>query len=117
MSSLQLLAIKTKSMRDLITEEPFTRKDIVTIQDPENLAGRNLREYDYVKGDKKVQDKDRENDPLKGINVDAAGGAGKVLKMMAKKSEAAATLNKADPEPVPEPVIASREKVQRACEF
>lgn len=32
MSSLQMLAIKTKTMRDLVTEEPFTRKDIITIQ-------------------------------------------------------------------------------------
>lgn len=115
MSSLQLLAIKTKSMRDLITEEPFTRKDIVTIQDPENLAGRNLREYDYVKSDKKVQDGDREGDPLKGINVEAAGGAGKVLKMLAKKSEAAAA--KPEPAPPPEPVVATRDKVQKACEW
>lgn len=28
---------------------------------------------------------DLEGDPLKGINVDAAGGAGKVLKMLAEK--------------------------------
>jgi hypothetical protein len=32
MSSLQMLAIKTKTMRDLVTEEAFTRKDIITIQ-------------------------------------------------------------------------------------
>lgn len=55
MGSIQMLAIKTKSMRDLLTEEPFTRKDIITIQDPQNLAGRDLREYDYVKSDKKVE--------------------------------------------------------------
>lgn len=32
MASLQLLAIKPKTWRDLVTDEPFTREDIVTIQ-------------------------------------------------------------------------------------
>lgn len=89
MASLQLLAIKSKTWRDLIDETPFTRKDIITIQDPENLAARDMREYDYIKSDKKVEEKDLENDPLKGINVEAAGGAGKVLKMIAEKSKKA----------------------------
>lgn len=85
MSSLNLLAIKPKTWRDLISDEPFKRSDIITIQDPNNLASRDLREYDYVKQDKKVTDDDMAGDPLKGINVDAAGGAGKVLRMLAEK--------------------------------
>lgn len=55
MASLQLLAIKSKTWRDLVTDEPFERKDIITIQDPKNLGSRDLREYDYVKKDKKVE--------------------------------------------------------------
>ncbi len=85
MSSLTMLAIKPKTMRDLLDETPFTRADIITIQDPENLAARDLSGYDYVKGDKKVEDLEMKNDPLRGINVDAAGGASKVLKMIAQK--------------------------------
>lgn len=85
MSSLNLLAIKPKTWRDLISDEPFKRSDIITIQDPNNLTSRNLEEYDYVKKDKKVTDDDLAGDPLKGINVDAAGGAGKVLRMLAEK--------------------------------
>lgn len=71
MQSLQLLAIKPKLWRDLVSDEPFQRSDIITIQvghsrllehrmltddpqDPQNLASRDLREYDYVKQDKKV---------------------------------------------------------------
>ncbi|OCF37351.1 peptidyl-prolyl cis-trans isomerase-like 2 [Kwoniella heveanensis BCC8398] len=86
MASLQLLAIKPKTWRDLVNDEPFKREDIITIQDPQNLAARDLREYDYVKKDKKVSDDDLAGDPLRGINVDAAGGASKVLKMLAEKS-------------------------------
>ena len=85
MASIQLLAIKSKTWRDLMTDEPFKREDIITIQDPANLKSRDLREYDYVKQDKKVGDDDMAGDPLKGINVDAAGGASKVLKMLAEK--------------------------------
>lgn len=31
------LCLKPKNMRDLLTDEPFTRKDIIHIQDPLNL--------------------------------------------------------------------------------
>lgn len=55
MASLQLLAIKTKTWRDLVTDEPFKREDIVTIQDPKNLRFRELAEFDYVKNEKKVE--------------------------------------------------------------
>ena len=97
MASLQLLAIKSKSWRDLVTDEPFTRADIITIQNPKNLKARMLEDYDYLKNEKKVEgmsqwslclltsDDELANDPLKGINVDAAGGASKVLKMLAEK--------------------------------
>lgn len=97
MASLQLLAIKSKSWRDLVTDEPFTRADIITIQNPNNLKARMLEDYDYRKNEKKVggmlrylmsiltPDDDLADDPLKGINVDAAGGASKVLKMLAEK--------------------------------
>ncbi|WVR04605.1 peptidyl-prolyl cis-trans isomerase-like 2 [Kwoniella sp. DSM 27419] len=88
MASLSLLAIKPKIWRDLVNDEPFKREDIITIQDPENLAARDLREYDYVKTDKKVSNDDLANDPLRGINVDAAGGASKVLRMLAEKTRA-----------------------------
>ncbi|ORX38871.1 hypothetical protein BD324DRAFT_617632 [Kockovaella imperatae] len=88
MASLQLLAIKPKTWRDLVNDEPFKREDIITIQDPSNLASRDLREYDYVKKDLKVNDDDMAGDPLKGINVEAAGGAGKVLRMIAEQTRA-----------------------------
>lgn len=32
MASLQLLAIKAKTWRDLVSDEPFTREDIITLQ-------------------------------------------------------------------------------------
>lgn len=85
MASLQLLAIKPKTWRDLVTDDPFERSDIITIQDPSNLAARDASQFDYVRNEKKVNEEDAQGDPLRGINVEAAGGAGKVLKMLAEK--------------------------------
>eukprot|EP01006_Ploeotia_vitrea_P054823 TRINITY_DN67927_c3_g1_i1.p1 TRINITY_DN67927_c3_g1~~TRINITY_DN67927_c3_g1_i1.p1 ORF type:complete len:622 (-),score=108.25 TRINITY_DN67927_c3_g1_i1:71-1666(-) len=43
--------IKIKSYRDLIDGTKFTRKDIITLQDPHNLTKQNLREYHHVKNE------------------------------------------------------------------
>lgn len=143
MASLQLLAIKSKSWRDLVTDEPFQRSDIITIQNPNNLKARLLEDYDYLKNEKKVggessymagmltTDDDLANDPLKGINVEAAGGASKVLKMLAEKvrkpSKPSLTMQTKSEQPsaesTPPPakekegVVAKRQEEQLACEF
>jgi peptidyl-prolyl cis-trans isomerase-like protein 2 len=68
------------------------------------LGARDLKNYDYIKSEKKVEgmililfgsqqililhlitEADQALNPLKGINIDAAGGAGKVLRMVAEK--------------------------------
>lgn len=54
MASLQLLAIKPKTWRDLVSDEPFKREDIITLQDPANMKTRDAREFDYVKNGKIV---------------------------------------------------------------
>lgn len=59
------------------------------------------------------------SDPLKGINVDAAGGAGKVLKMLAQKTRS----ENPSPSPAPEKmdgegkegVVAKAKVEQLAC--
>ena len=43
------LCVKPKNWRDLLTDEKFTRKDLVTIQDPQNLAGRAVDAFAHVK--------------------------------------------------------------------
>lgn len=52
MSTLDRLAIRPKLWTDLLTGEPFTRKDIIVLQDPQNLSGRDLSSFDYVKSNK-----------------------------------------------------------------
>jgi hypothetical protein len=36
-------------MEDLLDSTPFTKADIITIQDPENLTGRDLSQFQHVK--------------------------------------------------------------------
>ncbi|KIY92185.1 peptidyl-prolyl cis-trans isomerase-like2 [Monoraphidium neglectum] len=47
--AVEELNIKAKNWRDLVTEEPFTRKDIMHLQDPLNLSGRLIQEFDHVR--------------------------------------------------------------------
>ncbi len=41
--------MKPKFWRDLLTDEPFSRKDLIHLQDPMNLSGRNMEQFDHVK--------------------------------------------------------------------
>ncbi|CAG8558318.1 11226_t:CDS:10 [Paraglomus occultum] len=81
--AIDRLNIKTKNWRDLLTDEPFTRADIIVLQDPHNLEARNLSNFYYVKHDQKLSDKDAKENPLNDINVSATGSAGRVLAKLA----------------------------------
>jgi peptidyl-prolyl cis-trans isomerase-like protein 2 len=47
--AVEELNIKPKHWKDLLTDEPFTKKDIITIQDPHNLTARDIQQFDFVK--------------------------------------------------------------------
>jgi len=70
------LCLKPKNLRDLLTDEPFTKKDLIHLQDPLNLSGKNLAEFDHVKHGRMAEEeleKAEKNaaDPLHGINAGA----------------------------------------------
>uniref|UniRef100_A0A8B9JW22 Peptidylprolyl isomerase like 2 n=1 Tax=Astyanax mexicanus TaxID=7994 RepID=A0A8B9JW22_ASTMX len=75
-SAVEQLNIKTKSYKDLLTDEPFTRQDIITLQDPTNLDKFNVSDFFHVKNNLKVLDPDEEKakqDPayhLKSTNLE-----------------------------------------------
>uniref|UniRef100_A0AAR2IGD9 PPIase cyclophilin-type domain-containing protein n=1 Tax=Pygocentrus nattereri TaxID=42514 RepID=A0AAR2IGD9_PYGNA len=58
--AVEQLNIKTKSYKDLLTDEPFTRQDIITLQDPTNLDKFNVSNFFHVKNNVKVLDPDEE---------------------------------------------------------
>ncbi|XP_064612285.1 LOW QUALITY PROTEIN: RING-type E3 ubiquitin-protein ligase PPIL2-like [Liolophura sinensis] len=70
--AVERLNLKAKFMRDLLTDEPFTRKDLITIQDPTNLDKFNISSFYHVKNNLKVEDdEDAKKNPkynLKTIN-------------------------------------------------
>jgi hypothetical protein len=47
--SVDQLCIKPKNWKDLLTDEPFTRKDIITLQDPLNMTAKLITDFDHVK--------------------------------------------------------------------
>lgn len=53
--AIEQLNIKTKNWKDLITDEPFTRKDIITIQDPSNLIKFDISQFFFIKNKLRVE--------------------------------------------------------------
>ncbi|KAF8944091.1 hypothetical protein BGZ52_010934, partial [Haplosporangium bisporale] len=81
--AVERLNIKAKFWKDLMTDEPFVRKDIITIQDPHNLENRNLANFHYVKNDLVAKDEEKERkkrDPMNNINQ--MGSTAKVLSQL-----------------------------------
>ncbi|KAL2091882.1 hypothetical protein ACEWY4_011680 [Coilia grayii] len=62
--AVEQLNIKTKSFKDLLTDEPFTRQDLITLQDPTNLDKFNVSNFFHVKNNLKVLDPDEEKAKL-----------------------------------------------------
>uniref|UniRef100_A0A8C2UBX8 RING-type E3 ubiquitin transferase n=1 Tax=Coturnix japonica TaxID=93934 RepID=A0A8C2UBX8_COTJA len=62
--AVEQLNIRPKCYKDLLTDEPFTRQDIVTLQDPTNLDKFNVSNFFHVKNNIKVVDPDEEKAKL-----------------------------------------------------
>jgi peptidyl-prolyl cis-trans isomerase-like protein 2 len=45
--TIEELNVKTKNWKDLLTDEPFKRKDLITLQDPHNLASKDINQFHY----------------------------------------------------------------------
>ncbi|KAI9485379.1 MAG: peptidyl-prolyl cis-trans isomerase-like 2 [Benjaminiella poitrasii] len=86
--TIEKLNIKAKHWKDLITDEPFTKKDIIMIQDPHNLENKDMSKFDYLKTNKKVINVAEELErrkPTHNINVAGMGNAKKVFEQLAAK--------------------------------
>ncbi|KAI9302829.1 peptidyl-prolyl cis-trans isomerase-like 2 [Cunninghamella echinulata] len=89
--TIDRLNIKAKHWKDLMNDEPFTRKDIIMIQDPHNLENRNMSKFHYLKNDMKVVNQAEEIEkrkPINNINVKGMGGtAGRIFAELQKKDQ------------------------------
>lgn len=73
--TVERLNIKAKNWRDLVTDDEFTRKDIITLQDPQNIESRDFGSFKHVKEGETVV-----AEPETGVNKDALGNAAKIIK-------------------------------------
>lgn len=89
--TVERLNIKAKMWRDLVSDEEFSRKDIITLQDPQNIEARDLSSFKYINDGVSTLTKHQEQerrDPSRNVNKNALGSASKVL--MAKEAVAVA---------------------------
>eukprot|EP01012_Entosiphon_sulcatum_P045197 TRINITY_DN6020_c1_g1_i1.p1 TRINITY_DN6020_c1_g1~~TRINITY_DN6020_c1_g1_i1.p1 ORF type:complete len:571 (-),score=155.82 TRINITY_DN6020_c1_g1_i1:27-1739(-) len=75
--------LKVKNLRDLVDDTPFTRKDIITIQDPGCVERRNLWNFHHIKNDQRVSCKADDSDD-EGISktVNASGATLRILEKL-----------------------------------
>ena len=65
--AVEELNLKPKNFKDLLNSEPFTKKDVITLQDPSLLDKFNISNFYHIKNNIKVLDEDEETakkDPL-----------------------------------------------------
>lgn len=55
MEAIEQLNIKNKNWKDLISDQPFERKDIIVLQDPNNLSKFNISSFHHVQKNLRVE--------------------------------------------------------------
>ncbi|ORY63534.1 peptidyl-prolyl cis-trans isomerase cyp8 [Pseudomassariella vexata] len=81
--TVERMNIKAKMWNDLVDDEGFGRSDIITLQDPQNAASRDLSQFKYLKdGEDALLTKEQEEERKEGnVNINALGRVGdKVLR-------------------------------------
>lgn len=111
--TIERLNIKAKLWRDLVSDEEFNRKDIIVIQDPQNLESRNIASFKYQQEGVSTLTPSKEaerNDPASNVKKSALGNAAKILK--AKEAVAQARVMRMNSNPNHNPSIPSRGGIQ-----
>jgi peptidyl-prolyl cis-trans isomerase-like protein 2 len=95
--TIERLNIKAKNWHDLVSDREFTRKDLIVLQDPQNLSARSISDFKYLKDGVSTLTPEQEAeraDPMSKINTQATGSAAKIL--AAKEALAKARARKAE---------------------
>ena len=91
--TIERLNVKAKMWRDLVSDDEFSRKDIITLQDPHNLSNRDMSGFKFIQeGTSTLTDEQEAEraDPLSGINTSARGSSAKALAAKAAVAKARA---------------------------
>ena len=54
--AVEQLNLKPRNFKELLTDDAFTRQDMITIQDPNHLEKFNIANFHHVKNDQKIED-------------------------------------------------------------
>lgn len=83
--TIQQLNVKAKYWQDLLTGEDFTRKDLITLQDPNDVSKKNVSNLHHVQKGVSVADlHEKDTDE---VNVGATGSASSLIKSLKKKKD------------------------------
>ncbi|KAK3357243.1 hypothetical protein B0T25DRAFT_538632 [Lasiosphaeria hispida] len=134
--TVERMNIKAKMWRDLVDDAEFGRKDIITLQDPQNAASRDLSQFKFVQdGEAALPAPGKEAEAKAGnINIGALGRVGeKVLRAREaverarREREAGGDINRstktlskpgsANPDGARRPAIQDRKLAQNAASY
>ncbi|CAI5471266.1 unnamed protein product [Closterium sp. Yama58-4] len=82
--AIKELNVKPKNWKELLTDEPFTRADIITIQDPNNLDAKVLTEFDHVKQNLAAPKEGEGGASASGVNAAVSESIQRVLAALPK---------------------------------
>jgi peptidyl-prolyl cis-trans isomerase-like protein 2 len=87
--AIEELNLKAKNFRDLLSDEKFTRKDIITLQDPHQMSARNMLSFDFVRKGVKVEDASlsTKDEKVNESGINTLGTTGRVLAEIAGTKE------------------------------
>ncbi|KAI0217510.1 cyclophilin peptidyl-prolyl cis-trans isomerase Cyp8 [Massospora cicadina] len=105
--AVEKLNIRAEIWHDLMTDQPFTRKDVISIQDPHNLEKRNIETFQHLKKQLNFI-KEKEST---GINL--SGSARRILEASVKKPESP----KKEPDTSTAPLSTARNPAEKAAAF
>ncbi|KAK2748873.1 Peptidyl-prolyl cis-trans isomerase cyp8 [Onygenales sp. PD_40] len=74
------LNVKAKMWRDLVSDQEFGRKDIITLQDPQNVEARDLSSFKYLKDGESGLTDQQIKEQSSNVNLNAMGSSAKILK-------------------------------------
>lgn len=78
--TVERLNIKAKNWKDLLNDEEFKRGDVITLQDPQNLASRDLSQFKYLQDGESTLTAEQVAERSAGVNDRNMGSAAKILK-------------------------------------
>ncbi|KAI5816236.1 hypothetical protein BZA77DRAFT_313189 [Pyronema omphalodes] len=90
--TIERLNIKAKLWRDLVSDDEFSRKDIITLQDPHNLSNRDMSGFKYIQDGTSTLTDEQEAErahSVNNINTAAMGSSAAILAEKTARAKAA----------------------------